>query len=97
MNSKKDIVMETSVISQEMSIVDALLAIYHQQSERVRKSFLTRVREEDGLLDMPGLRTREEMMEVSRERMRDIIAEREQTLSHEEVMKMVDMAIAEAE
>lgn len=97
MNSKKDIVMETSVMSQEMSIVDALLAIYHQQSERVRKSFLTRVREEDGLLDMPGLRTREEMMEVSRERMRDIIAERERTLSHEEVMKMAEMAIAEAE
>ena len=97
MNSKKNIVMETSVMSQEMSIVDALLAIYHQQSERVRKSFLTRVREEDGLLDMPGLRTREEMMEVSRERMRDIVAEREQTLSHEEVMKMAEMAIAEAE
>ena len=96
MNSKKDIVMETSVMSQEILIVDALLAIYHQQSERVRKSFLTRVREEDGLLDMPGLRTREEMMEVSRERMKDIVAGREQTLSHEEAMKVVDMAIAEA-
>ena len=96
MNSKKAIVMETSVMSQEISIVDALLAIYHQQSEKVRKSFLTRVREEDGLLDMPGLRTREEMMEVSRERMRDIVAGREQTLSHEEAMKLVDMAIAEA-
>lgn len=96
MNSKKVNVMEANVLSQEMSIVDALLAIYHQQSERVRKSFLTRVREEDGLLDMPGLRTREEMMEVSRERMRDIVAGREQTLSHEEAMKLVDMAIAEA-
>ena len=49
------------------------------------------------LLDMPGLRTREEMMEVSQERMRDIVAGREQTLSHEEAMKMVDKAIAEAE
>ena len=88
--------METSVMPQEMSIVDALLAIYHQQSERVRKSFLTRVREEDGLLDMPGLRTREEMMEVSRERMRDIMAGREQALSHEEAMNLVDKAIAEA-
>lgn len=95
MNSKKDIVMETSVMSQEMSIVDALLAIYHQQNEKVRRSFLTRVRQEDSLLDMPGLRTREEMMEVSQERMRDIVAGREQTLSHEEAMKLVDMAIAE--
>lgn len=82
-------------MSQEMSIVDALLAIYHQQNEKVRRSFLTRVRQEDSLLDMPGLRTREEMMEVSQERMRDIVAGREQTLSHEEAMKLVDMAIAE--
>jgi hypothetical protein len=92
----KEIVMETNVVSQEISIVDALLAIYRQQSEGVRKSFLTRVRQEDGLLDMPGLRTREEMMEISRERMRDIIAGQDQTLSHEEAMKMVDKAIAEA-
>lgn len=92
----KDIVMETNVVSQEISIVDALLAIYHQQNERVRKSFLIRVRQEDALLDMPGLRTREEMMEVSQERMRDIIAGREQTLSHDEAMKLVDKAIAEA-
>lgn len=88
--------METNVVSQEISIVDALLAIYRQQNEGVRKSFLTRVRQEDGLLDMPGLRTREEMMKVSQERMRDIIAGHEQTLSHEETMKMVDKAIAEA-
>ena len=92
----KEIVMETNVVSQEISIVDALLAIYRQQSEGVRKSFLTRVRQEDGLLDMPGLRTREEMMEISRERMRGIVAGHEQTFSHEEVMKMVDKAIAEA-
>ena len=90
------IVMETNVISQDVSIVDALLAIYHQQSERVRRSFLTRVRQDDGLLDMPGLRTREEMMEVSQKRMRDIVAGREETLSHEEAMKLVDKAIAEA-
>ena len=87
--------MEANVVSQEVSIVDALLAIYHQQSEGVRKSFLMRARQEDILLDMPGLRTREEMMEVSRERMRDIISGREETLSHEETMKMVDKAIAE--
>ncbi|MBQ6771637.1 MAG: hypothetical protein IJP44_11750 [Bacteroidales bacterium] len=90
------IVMETNVISQDVSIVDALLAIYHQQSERVRRSFLTRVRQDDGLLDMPGLRTREEMMEVSQKRMKDIVAGREETLSHEEAMKLVDKAIAEA-
>lgn len=88
--------MEANVVSQEVSIVDALLAIYHQQNEGVRKSFLKRVRQEDGLLDMPGLRTREEMMAVSRERMRDIVEGREQTLSHEEAMKMVDKAIADA-
>ena len=90
------IVMETNVISQDVSIVDALLAIYHQQSERVRRSFLTRVRQDDGLLDMPGLRTREEMMEVSQKRMKDIVEGREETLSHEEAMKLVDKAIAEA-
>lgn len=88
--------MEANVVSQEISIVDALWAIYHQQSEGVRKSFLTRVRQEDYLLDMPGLRTREELMEVSRERMRDIVAGREETLSHEEAMKLVDKAIAAA-
>ena len=92
----KEIVMESNVVSQEVSIVDALLAIYHQQNEGVRKSFLKRVRQEDGLLDMPGLRTREEMMDVSRERMKGIIAGREHTLSHDEAMKMVDKAIAEA-
>lgn len=92
----KNVVMEANVVSQEISIVDALLAIYHQQSEGVRKSFLTRVRQEDGLLDMPGLRTREEMMEISRERMRDIITGQDQAISHEEAMKMVDKAIAEA-
>jgi hypothetical protein len=91
----KIVAMETNVVSQEVSIVDALLAIYHQQSEGIRKSFLTRVRQEDYLLDMPGLRTREEMMEVSRERMRGIVAGHEQTFSHDEVMKMVDKAIAE--
>ena len=88
--------METDVIYQEVSVVDALLTLYHQQNERVRQAFLARVYQEDSLSDMPGLRTREEMMEVSRERMRDIVAGREQTLSHEEVMKMVDGAIAEA-
>ena len=88
--------METNVVSQEISIVDALLAIYHQQNEGVRKSFLTRVRQEDYLLDMPGLRSHEEMMEASKERMRDIIAGSEKTLSHEEAMKMVDKAIVEA-
>lgn len=83
-------------MSQEVSVVDALLTIYRQQSEKVRRDFLVRVRQEDGLLDMPGLRTREEMIQVSRERMRDIIAGREKTLSHEDAMKMVDDAIAKA-
>ena len=87
--------METNVGAQKVSMVDALLAIYCQQDERVRRDFLMRVRQEDSLLDMPGMRTREEMMQASRERMRDIIAGHEQTLTHDEVMKMVDDAIAE--
>ena len=81
--------METNVRVQEVSVVDALLTIYRQQDEKVRRDFLVRVRQEDSLLDMPGMRTREEMIEVSRERMRDIVAGREQTLSHEEAMKLV--------
>ena len=88
--------METNVRVQEVSVVDPLLTIYRQQDERVRRDFLVRIRQEDSLLDMPGMRTREEMMQVSRERMSDIIAGREQTLTHDEVMKMVDNAIAEA-
>ena len=80
---------------QENSLVDALLTIYRQQNEEVRQAFLERIYQEESLLDMPGLRTREEMIKVSQERMRDIVAHREQTLSHEEVMKMVDNAIAE--
>lgn len=87
--------METNVRAQEVSVVDALLTIYRQQDEKVRRDFLVRVRQEDSLLDMPGMRTREEMIEVSRERMRDIVTGREQTLSHEEAMKLVDEAIAE--
>jgi hypothetical protein len=89
-------IMETNVRVQEVSVVDALLTIYRQQDEKVRRDFLVRIRQEDSLLDMPGMRTREEMMQVSRERMSDIIAGREQTLTHNEVMKMVDNAIAEA-
>lgn len=87
-------IVEATVVSQDVSMVNALLTIYRQQNERVRRDFLVRVREEDGLLDMPGMRTREEMMQISRERMRNIIAGSEQTLSHEEAMKMVDEAIA---
>ena len=87
--------METNVRAQEVSVVDALLTIYRQQDVKVRRDFLVRVRHEDSLLDMPGMRTREEMIEVSRERMRDIVAGREQTLSHEEAMILVDEAIAE--
>jgi hypothetical protein len=90
-------IMETNVRVQEVSVVDALLTIYRQQNERVRRDFLVRIRQEDSLLDMPGMRTREEMMQVSRERMSDIIAGREQTLTHDEVMKLVDGATAKTE
>ena len=88
--------METTAIPQKVSPVDALWTLYQQQSEQVRRAFLVRVRQTDCLLDMPDLRSREEMMEASKERMRDILAGREKTFSHEEAMKMVDKAIAEA-
>ena len=87
--------METTAIHQKVSPVDALWTLYQQQSEQVRRAFLVRVRQTDCLLDMPDLRSREEMMEASKERMRDILAGREKTFSHEEAMKMVDKAIAE--
>lgn len=76
--------------------MDALWTIYQQQSEQVRRAFLVRVRQADGLLDMPGIRSREEMENLSKQRMRDIIAGRENTVSHEEAMKLVDKAIADA-
>ena len=76
--------------------MDALWTIYQQQSEQVKRAFLIRVRQTDCLLDMPGIRSREEMESVSKERMRDIIAGREKTVSHEDAMKMVDKAIADA-
>jgi len=88
--------MNESVIQQDISAVDALWTIYQQQSEWVRKTFLDRVREADSKTDIPYLRTRDEMMETSRERMRDIIAGKEQTLSHDEAMKLINQAIAEA-
>ena len=76
--------------------MDALWTIYQQQSEQVKRAFLVRVRQTDCLLDMPGIRSREEMESESKERMRDIIAGREKTMSHEDAMKMVDKAIADA-
>ena len=45
---------------------------------------------------MPGMYSREEMMEVSKQRMRDVIAGREQPLTHDEVMQLFDNAISEA-
>ena len=88
--------METNAVYQETSPLDALWTIYQQQSEQVKRAFLVRVRQTDCLLDMPGIRSREEMESVSKERMRDIIAGRENTVSHEDAMKMVDKAIADA-
>ena len=79
---------------------DALWTLYRQQTLKVRQAFLARVRKEDleasEVLQIPGMYSREEMMEVSKQRMRDIIAGREQTLTHEDVMQLVDNAIAEA-
>lgn len=88
--------METNAVYQETSPLDVLWTIYQQQSEQVKRAFLIRVRQTDYLLDMPGIRSREEMESVSKQRMRDIIAGRENTVSHEDAMKLVDKAIAEA-
>ncbi|MBQ6237526.1 MAG: hypothetical protein IJK07_04840 [Bacteroidales bacterium] len=88
--------METNAVYQETSPLDALWTIYQQQSEQVKRAFLARVRQTDCLLDMPGLRSREEMENVSKQRMRDIIAGREKTVTHLEAMKLVDKAIADA-
>ena len=46
--------------------------------------------------DMPGLMTRPEMEQVSKQRMRDILTNRENTLLHDEAMKLVRDAIAGA-
>jgi len=45
--------------------------------------------------EMPCLRTREEMMKISKERMRDIIAGKEQTLSHDEAMRLINNICSE--
>ena len=92
--------MEMNTTYQSTSPEDALWTLYRQQTLKVRHAFLARVKREDleasESTQMPGMYTREEMMEISRQRMRDIIAGREQTLSNDDVMMLVDNAIAEA-
>lgn len=93
--------METTITkNNEMSTVEALWTLYRQQSKKVQQMFLARAWQENSdnetLFDMPCLRSREEMVAVSKRRMRSIVEGREKTLSHKEVMKMVDEAIAEA-
>lgn len=87
--------METNTIHQKISPIDALWTIYQQQSEEVKKSFLVRVSNEDRLLDIPNLKTREEMMNIVRKRMKNIINKHEQTLQHQDVMNLVDNIITE--
>jgi hypothetical protein len=88
--------MEMNVVYQDSSPLDALWTLYQQQSEQVRRAFLIRARQADKELDMPGLLTRDEMVKVSLERMRDIVDGREQTLVHNDVMSMIDEAITAA-
>lgn len=92
--------METNATYHSSAPEDALWTLYRQQTLKVRHAFLARVRMEDlevgDAVEMPGLYSREEMMELSKQRMKDIIDGREQTLSHEEVMRLVDNAIAKA-
>ena len=88
--------METTAIQKKVSPVDALWTLYQQQTEQVRRAFIVRVRQNDFLVDMPGMHSREEMMEAAKERMRDIISGREKTFTHEEAMMTIDNAISEA-
>lgn len=82
--------METNATYHSASPEDALWTLYRQQTLKVRNAFLARVRMEDrevcDAVQMPGMHSREEMMELSKQRMHDILDEREQTLSHEDVM-----------
>ena len=90
--------METNATYHSTAPEDALWTLYRQQTLKVRHAFLARVKSEDfeanEVLQMPGMYSREEMMEVSKQRMKDIVAGREQTLSHEDVMRLVDNTIA---
>ena len=92
--------METNATYHSASPEDALWTLYRQQTLRVRHAFLARVRMEDrevgAAAEMPGMYSREEMMELSKQRMHDILDEREHTLSHEDAMQLVDNAIAKA-
>lgn len=92
--------METNATYHSASPEDALWTLYRQQTLKVRNAFLARVRMEDrevcDAVQMPGMHSREEMVELSKQRMQDILSEREQTLSHEDVMQLVDNAIAKA-
>ena len=78
-----------------MSAVDALWTLYQQQSQRVREAFRNRI-EQENIDEIPIVRDREDLMEISKQRMRDIIDGREQVLDHEEAMQLVDKAIADA-
>lgn len=87
--------MQTTANYQDMSAVDALWTLYQQQSQRVREAFRNRI-EQENIDEIPIVRDREDMMEISKQRMRDIIDGREQVLDHEEAMQLVDKAIADA-
>ena len=92
--------METNATYHSTAPEDALWTLYRQQTLKVRHAFLARVRMEDlevgGAVEMPGLYSREEMMELSKQRMKDIIDGQEQSLAHEDVMRLVDNEIAKA-
>lgn len=87
--------MQTAINHQDMSAVDMLWALYRQQPQCVREAFRSRIIAQADVEDMPIIRSREEMMEVSKQRMRDIIEGCERTLDHNEAMQLVDQAIAE--
>ena len=87
--------MQTTANYQDMSAVDALWTLYQQQSQWVRDAFRSRINGQEKAEEMPVLRSREEMMEVSKQRMSDIIAGREHTPSHDEAMQLVDQAIVQ--
>ena len=86
--------MDSTINYQELSAVDALWTLYRQQSRKVRDAFRVRI-EHEAVTDIPCVQSREEMMDVSRQRMKNIINGSEQTLDNDEVMRMVDDVISQ--
>ena len=92
--------METNATYHSTTPEDVLWTLYRQQTPKTHKAFLARVRKKSrevgNAVELPGMHSRDEMMELSKQCMQDILGNREKTLSHEEMMRLVDNAIAKS-